>query len=548
MNKTIIININGIVFHIEEDAYEILKAYMTDVKRHFLNSADSLEITTDIENRIAEMFSELLTRENKQVIVEADVKAVINQMGTVADFENAEEYTTAHGSKQAAFNYTGGSRTLFRDPDDHLIAGVCAGLGNYFNIPAVWIRLLFAISAFFGGAGVIIYMILWIILPKAITRADRMAMKGEKLTLQGFKNNLEEEMSAVKDHLNNFQNEAKPFIYKLRDFVGDFFYHLRRFSNGAGKVFVKVLGICMLLGFFALAIAMLISFVLIVFWNAGPVHIFPFSVINNEYFNWICLAVFLIAFIPVLAFIMLILKAVFNTQSISRSSAMVMLTIWLFAIGLGTYYGTKVGKGFSASASFTQTLPLVKSSTNTYYLKLNDIKYLTGEDSARLDIQSNFKGTLNIDREDFEHVEPNNVSFRIEKSDVDHPVLVQTYRSKGINYDNALFNARNTRYMFTQQDSVLKFDERLQRQSGISWHDQEISMILKVPMNAVVVIDEEIDRRIQDGVDLYQCKDTNKKPDATWAAFIMTANGLECKVDTLVTVPVNPAASKPAKK
>ena len=56
MNKTIIININGIVFHIEEDAYEILKNYMTDVKRHFLNSADSLEITTDIENRIAEMF------------------------------------------------------------------------------------------------------------------------------------------------------------------------------------------------------------------------------------------------------------------------------------------------------------------------------------------------------------------------------------------------------------------------------------------------------------------------------------------------------------
>src|SRR3954462_14329927 len=69
MNKTIIININGIVFHIEEDAYEILKDYMTDVKRHFMNSADSLEITTDIENRIAEMFNEMLLREGKQVIV-----------------------------------------------------------------------------------------------------------------------------------------------------------------------------------------------------------------------------------------------------------------------------------------------------------------------------------------------------------------------------------------------------------------------------------------------------------------------------------------------
>src|SRR3954466_2315337 len=92
MNKTIIININGFIFHIEEDAYEILKNYMTDVKRHFSNSADSLEITTDIENRIAEMFSEILGKENKQVIVEQDVKWVVEQMGTVADFENAEDY------------------------------------------------------------------------------------------------------------------------------------------------------------------------------------------------------------------------------------------------------------------------------------------------------------------------------------------------------------------------------------------------------------------------------------------------------------------------
>src|SRR6201999_2621059 len=89
MNKTIIININGIVFHIEEDAYEILKNYMTDVKRHFSNSADSLEITTDIENRIAEMFNDILLNENKQVIIEQDVNLVIEQMGTVADFENA---------------------------------------------------------------------------------------------------------------------------------------------------------------------------------------------------------------------------------------------------------------------------------------------------------------------------------------------------------------------------------------------------------------------------------------------------------------------------
>src|ERR1700759_2954612 len=118
MNKTIIININGIVFHIEEDAYEVLKNYMTDVKRHFMNSADSLEITTDIENRIAEMFNELLAKENKQVIVEQDVKQVIEQMGTVQDFEQSEQDTNAT-FEHTYYNGTE-PRRLFRDPDDHL--------------------------------------------------------------------------------------------------------------------------------------------------------------------------------------------------------------------------------------------------------------------------------------------------------------------------------------------------------------------------------------------------------------------------------------------
>src|ERR1700761_2892938 len=124
MNKTIIININGIVFHIEEDAYEVLKTYMTNVKRHFMNSADSLEITTDIENRIAEMFTQLLADENKQVIVEQDVNNVINQMGRVEDFDEIyDESKTSTGAY-----YTTGERRLFRDPDDHLISGVCAGI------------------------------------------------------------------------------------------------------------------------------------------------------------------------------------------------------------------------------------------------------------------------------------------------------------------------------------------------------------------------------------------------------------------------------------
>jgi len=534
MNKTIIININGIVFHIEEDAYEVLKTYITDVKRHFLNSADSLEITTDIENRIAEMFSEMLSRENKQVIVDADVKTVIDQMGTVEDFEYADE-DAAPAPRPNTYDQISGTRTLFRDPDDHLVAGVCAGLSNYFNISAVWLRLLFALLTAFAGTGFFLYVILWIIIPKAQTRADRMAMKGQKLTLQGFKDNLEEELSAVKGRVDSLRTEAKPFIYRLRDFFSDLFYHLGQFFNTTGKVLVKILGILILLTFFGMAIAMIVCLALALIWNTGPLDIFPFSVVDNEYFGWICIAAFLAAFIPVLTIILLILKAIFNTQSITRSAAMIMLTIWLFAIVTGLYYATKIARGFRASASFTQTVPLLKSSNNTYYLKLNDIKYLTGDDSTRLDIKPGFKGIINIDDENVNNNEPGNVSINIEKSDVEKPVLVQTYRSKGNNYENALFNARNTRYMFDQQDSIIKLDRKLQRLNGTSWHDQEIELTLKVPMNAKVVIEDGINWYLRNGIDLYGCKDINKRPDDKFASFIMTANGLECKIDTAVT-------------
>ena len=190
MNKTIIININGSVFHIEEDAYEILKNYMMEVKRHFMDSADSLEITTDIENRIAEMFNEILLKDidgnrNRQVIAENDVKFVITQMGAVAEFEQASEDQES-GSEHYRFK-TNNKRRLFRNPDDHLIAGVCAGIANYFDLDVVWIRLAFAFCCVLGGSGFILYLILWLVVPKAITRADRMAMKGEKQDLQGFK-------------------------------------------------------------------------------------------------------------------------------------------------------------------------------------------------------------------------------------------------------------------------------------------------------------------------------------------------------------------------
>lgn len=534
MNKTIIININGIVFHIEEDAYEVLKNYMTDVKRHFMNSDDSLEITTDIENRIAEMFNELLAKENKQVIVEQDVRSVIEQMGTVEDFEHAEEDTKASFSNTY---YNAETRRLFRDPDDHLVGGVCAGIANYFDINAVWIRLAFALCFFFAGSGLILYIILWIVIPKAATRADRMAMKGEKLNLQGFKKNFEEEMGSMRDNFSNFKQETRPFVYKTRDFIGDFFYHLGTFFNGAGKILLKLIGLFILLCCFSGLVFFIVAFVaLLGFGNFPPFHGLPYGLLKHHHAEYLYTAAFLVVIIPIVSIILLTLRGIFNTGSISRSAGTTILVIWLFAIAVVVYDITKIASDFSASASYSETVALKPAKNNIYHLKLNDLKYFTAEDSARLNIKSlapNMKITDDEDN-DFDHFNQR-IGLSIERSDIDQPVLIESYHARGRNYDSALANSRNIKYIFTQQDSLLKFDERFYPKNDELWHDEDVYLTLKLPLNARVIIDRDLERICS--VNVYECNETNKRDAGKLneATFIMTDNGLQCKVDTLVT-------------
>ncbi|MGZ3767340.1 MAG: PspC domain-containing protein [Mucilaginibacter sp.] len=536
MNKTIIININGIVFHIEEDAYEVLKNYMTDVKRHFMNSDDSLEITTDIENRIAEMFNELLAKDNKQVIVEQDVKAVIEQMGTVEDFEHAEEDTKASFDN---IPYNTESRRLFRDPDDRLVGGVCAGIANYFDIQPVWIRLAFTLSVLFAGSGLILYIVLWIVIPKAATRADKMAMKGEKLNLQGFKKNFEEELGSMRGNISNFHHEARPFVYKARDFAGDFADHLGTFLGGAGKVILKLIGVCILMVCFGFIVFIIVAFVaLLGFGTFTPFHDLPYNLLRHHHAEYIYTSAFLVAFIPLLSIILLTLKGIFNTGSITRSTGTTVLVIWLVAIGVLVFNITRIVSDFRSSASFSETINITPTKNNTYYLKLNNLKYFTAEDSARLDIknlQPNIKVTDGPnENNDFEHFQYRNVHINIEKSDISKPVLEESYRARGTDYKDAWLNARNTKYIFSQQDTVLKFDYRLYAIRDDLWHDEELYITLKMPLNSKVVIDESLNSMLENA-DIFNCKIANKQEKATSATFVMTNNGLQCKVDTMVT-------------
>ncbi len=538
MNKTIIININGTVFHIEEQAYEILKEYMTEVKRHFFNSADSLEITTDIENRIAEMFTEILARENRQAIIDQDVQAVIAQMGSVKDFEYADQEGAAAFTQEPVYNMGANSRRLFRDPDDHLIGGVCAGIANYFDIKSVWVRLLFALAFLGAGAGFFVYVLLWIIIPKAVSRADKMAMKGEPLDLQGFKRNFEAELHMVGGRLADIHQEARPLIYRTRDFVGDFFHHLRVFITGISKILIKLLGLAIILACVAGIIFLIVVLVAAIFFGKNHIHL-PGIALDYPYINQVSVAVGVLVFIPLTVIMVLVSSAVFNTTGINRSAGVTLLIMWISALAVLAYHASQALSEFRDSAGFTQTINLKATPNQTYYLEMSDVMFFTPQDSARLDIKNKFKNLTLTDKDDDEFSQ-RSVRITIEKGDVPYPVLIEEFTARGRTYEQALNHARNTRYMFSQQDSVLKFDTKLRRVEAGQWHNEEIKLTLRVPLKATVMVNDRVNEYISNYLDIGACFPRHRDHSRTeMAPFIMTTEGLQCKLDSAITAVPN---------
>jgi phage shock protein PspC (stress-responsive transcriptional regulator) len=185
MKKNISINISGIIFHIEEDGYEVLRKYLDSINRYFSSFEDSSEILADIESRIAEI---LLTKlsEGKQVVTADDVHALMATMGSVNDFKAAEEQDFPAGetrTEEPKKESTSSRRAhtekkLYRDEKRKILGGVCAGLAHYFNIDPVWPRVILALLVFASYGGLFIaYIICWIVLPSSATLEDEPSVR-----------------------------------------------------------------------------------------------------------------------------------------------------------------------------------------------------------------------------------------------------------------------------------------------------------------------------------------------------------------------------------
>lgn len=203
MNKVENINIGGVVFHVDDDAYEKLKGYLRQINRHFKNTKGGDEIIIDIEARIVELFQQKL-KDGKEVISLDDVNEVIAIMGKPSDFEEdvEEEYFGDPDVKQL------GRKRLFRDIDNRMIGGVCSGLGAYFRLDPIWFRVAFIVATL-SGVSILVYLILWLIIPPARTVSEKLEMNGDPVTIDNIEKTIREEMNDLRDKIDDLASQAK---------------------------------------------------------------------------------------------------------------------------------------------------------------------------------------------------------------------------------------------------------------------------------------------------------------------------------------------------
>ncbi len=246
MKKTVTINISGSMFYIDEDAYTLLRAYLDKIESTFRNQESGDEIISDIESRVAEIFNERIDRETGVVTLEM-VETVISTMGEPEQFEEGAT-DEKKSSSSSSLTYIKPNRRFYRDIDNRILGGVCSGIAAYFGIDVTLVRVLTAILTIVTSGTVgLIYIILWIALPPARTTAQKLQMRGERITIENIERSIRDEYDEVRKKFGNFK---KSDTYKK----GQSFFS--RFSKGEKTVI--------------LVIGLIVGAALI--FNAGPFH------------------------------------------------------------------------------------------------------------------------------------------------------------------------------------------------------------------------------------------------------------------------------------
>ena len=312
MNRTLTINIGGLVFHIEEQAYQRLDQYIKAIRRSIAIEEQD-EVVQDIELRIAEIFNSKITATN-QVITSEDVDEVIQIMGRPEDYSIDDENNYQH-TEQTYYR----EKKLFRDTDNRILGGVLAGLAHYFKIDTIWVRLIFIFLVFFYGTGILLYFVLWIIIPSAKTTSEKLDMMGEPVNIETIERKIREGVDYTTNKINSIDYDK-------------FKTQTQRATNQGTKVIRYVLGI----GFIIVSvIGMLISFfvnLMIIVNTSFMMNEFdiPSEFIDPNIPRWLLHTfISLITFLPFIIMLLLGLKLLYTNMKYIWITAISIFVLWI---------------------------------------------------------------------------------------------------------------------------------------------------------------------------------------------------------------------------
>ncbi len=352
MKKTLTVNLGGTVFHIDEDAYQLLDKYLYNLRIHFSKEEGAEEIMNDFEMRISELFSERI-RLGYEVITIEHVEEVINRMGKPEDIfegENEEEHTQKQTAQKQP---TAGKKRLMRDPDNNVLGGVAAGIAAYMGWDVTAVRLAMILLMLIPHTTLIvpIYIVLWLVVPLAKTAADRLIMRGETVTLETIGQTVTDGFEKVSGEIKDTLNSDKPrtALQKMADAVVSVFGFLL-------KVGAAFMGIILLPFLFLVVFVLFIVTIALLTGLAGVAggigdilyNISPFAA---DLYNGIptymsvigCISIILMIGIPAVALLYAICGQLFKLKPLAGSAKWTLLILWLIAVGGCIVYFVNVG-------------------------------------------------------------------------------------------------------------------------------------------------------------------------------------------------------------
>lgn len=487
MNKTVNINLGGMFFHIDEDAYQKLTRYFDAIKRSLSNSGGQDEIIKDIEMRIGELITEKHTSD-KQVINLKEVDEIIAVMG------QPEDYRIDGDDTDFSTNYNAPRRTkkLYRDTEKGLIGGVATGLGHYFGIDAIWLKIMFLVFVFAGfGTGIIAYLILWIVTPAALTTSEKLEMTGEPVTISNIEKKVREEFDSVSEKFKNANydkmgNQVKTGAERVAGTLGEVI-------TSIFKVIAKILGAIIVFFSSLSLLGIIIASIVMIFSSSLPEN----TVLNHfqtpiglETPLWAQGILFLFAAgIPLFFILILGLKLlVTNLKSIGNIVKYSLLALWIIAVGILISLGINEATQLAYEGKVIQKETINLKAEDTLFVKFKTNDFY----AKRIENHDDFR--LTQDENNNEIIYSNNVSIELMKTDEPLPYLQIEKLAKGKTASEANKRAEKIKYAYKIEGNQLILDNYLLSEVASKFRNQKVALFLYLPKGTLLKPDSSVEK------------------------------------------------------